>query len=101
VTGGQPVTISYSITNASGRPIEAATTEILVLIGADLDLSGVVLADISQNIAAGATVDGSLQSDLFGAEIGTQSIGIMTGTRITGGTTDSQVIAKSTVTVQA
>jgi hypothetical protein len=99
VSGAQPVTVSYSITNSSGGPIEAATTEILVVVGTDPELSGVVLADVSQDIAAGATVDGTVQTDLLGTDLGAQRIGIVSGTRIAGGTTDSQVVAETPITV--
>jgi hypothetical protein len=101
VLGGQKFTLSYSITNKSESNIDKASTSILVEIAPNVQVGpapiaggGVDLADISQNIAAGSTVKGSIPIDVSGAPLGPTTVFIDMGTRLAGNsTTDDQVVA--------
>ena len=102
VSGGGAVTVSWAITNSSGNAITKADSELTVNVAPTADplVSGaVVLRDISQDIAAGATVKGSFSADVFGAEIGSQKVFIWVGSRVAGGVTDVQVLGEAPLTI--
>lgn len=100
VGAGDEITVTYSITNTSDEAIEAATTELTVLIGADPLVTGVVLADISADIAPGATIEDSFATTEHGVEFGDQTVAITQGRRVPGGTTDVQVVAEAPITIE-
>lgn len=97
--GGESVAISYSITNTSQRPVKESTTEMVILVGANIGGTGVLLRDISQDIAAGATVEDTVRGDLAGTSIGPQKVYIMVGERIPGGSTGNRYPAQTPITI--
>ncbi len=99
VSGTDPIAISYSITNSSESDIEAATTEFAVLLGQDVTTTAVLLDDISQDIPAGSTVEGSLTPDVAGAELGPQTVALTMARRIAGGTEVPDVLAEVPITI--
>jgi hypothetical protein len=103
VDRSETVKISYSITNTSDQDLEAATTEIVVLLGAQWDQGeSLILGDISQDIAAGATVEGSIIGDPLAAKPGPQKVSVVAGQRIPSGsgTINSQLVAETPITIE-
>jgi hypothetical protein len=99
VGAGGVIDVAYSLTNASDQPIAEATTEIMVIVAPNVEAGGLVLRDLSQDIAPGATVDGSFTGDLLGASLGEQQVIITVGRRIAGGSVDVQAIAEVPITI--
>lgn len=94
------LTMSYSITNTSDVDLKASTTSISLLVGLSSAGSAVVLNDISQDIGAGATVTGTVQGSLVGANPGPQTVWIDVGQRIHGGSTGDVQLAQVPITVK-
>ncbi|MGV1036588.1 MAG: toll/interleukin-1 receptor domain-containing protein [Candidatus Nanopelagicales bacterium] len=94
------ITISYSITNTSDYNFKRSTTAILVLVGTQPGGDAVILTDISQDIAAGATVKGTVLGNLTGTRPGLQQVYISVGQRITSGTTGDVYSAEVPITVK-
>jgi uncharacterized membrane-anchored protein len=62
---GDPVTVTYSITNNTSNKIERANMSVLLMIGRNTMYdASVQLADISQDIGPGETVKGTVTSSM-------------------------------------
>lgn len=95
------LTISYTITNTSDYGFKASKTTMTILLGASPGGTGVQLSDISQNIAAGATVRGTVYGSLpdVGARPGHQTVWIDIGQRFPGGSVGNVYPAQVPITV--
>lgn len=98
--GTDTISISYSITNTSDYDFKRSTTEIVVLVGRSPGGEGVLLSDISQDIAAGATVKDTLLGNLTGTPPGRQEVYIMVGQRIPSGSMGNMYPAQVPITVK-
>ena len=94
------ISISYSITNTSNYNFKRSTTQIEVLVGTQPGGTGVILTDISQDIAAGATVKSTVLGNLSGTSPGLQKVYISVGQRITSGTIGNMYPAEVPITVK-
>lgn len=94
------ISISYSITNTSNYNFKRSTTQIEVLVGTQPGGTGVILTDISQDIAAGATAKGTVLGNLSGTSPGLQKVYISVGQRITSGTIGNMYPAEVPITVK-
>lgn len=95
------LTITYSITNTSTQDFKAADTLMTILLGAAPGGTGVQLADISRDIAAGATVKDTVYGSLpdVGARPGHQAVWISVGQRFPGGTVGDVYPARVAITI--
>lgn len=96
------LTISYSITNTSNYNFKASETMMTIVLGASPGGTGVVLSDSSRDIAAGATVKGTVHQSLadIGAGFGHHTVWIDIGQRISGGTIGDVYPAQVPITVR-
>jgi hypothetical protein len=94
------ISISYSVTNTSDYNFKRSTTQIEVVVGTQPGGTGVILADISQDIAARATVKGTVLGNLSGTSPGLQKAYISVGQRITSGTVGDVYPAEVPITVK-
>lgn len=99
VVGGEPIRLTYTVTNGSSRPVTAEAIEIVILVGDPKAGTSVLLQDISQEIAPGATARQAIDADSGGTDLGEQTVFIMVGERISGGSTNNRVIAEAPVTI--
>lgn len=93
--------ISYSITNTSNYDFKASKTTMTILLGASPGGTGLQLSDISQDIAAGATVKGTVYGSLadVGAGPGHHAVWISIGQRFTGGSVGDVYPAQVSISV--
>jgi hypothetical protein len=94
------ISISYSITNTSDYNFTRATTQIEVLVSPQPGGDAVILTDISEDIAAGATVKGTVLGNLTGTRPGLQKVYITVGQRIPSGTVGNVYPAEVPITVK-
>jgi hypothetical protein len=100
VAGGERIRLTYTVTNGSTRSVTATSIEIVILVGDPNAGSSVLLQDISQEIAPGATVTKSVEASSGGTELGEQTVFIMIGERISGGSANNRVIAEAPITIE-
>lgn len=94
------LTISYSITNTSNQDFKASETTMTILLGAPGG-GGVQLSDISQDIAAGATVKETVYPSLadVSPRLGPQTVYIDVGQRFPGGSVGDVFPAHVSITI--
>src|SRR5665811_843273 len=98
--GTDTISISYSITNTSDFDFKRSATEIVVLVGTQPGGQGVILSDVSQDIAAGATVKKTVRGNLSGTSPGLQKVYMMVGQRIPSRSTGNLYPAEVSITVK-